>query len=644
MDTGKDTKNDLVQDISTTLEGINTAQCVEVGKNSSTKTQGIGNSVPSTQILGNIQLCDDNNSSYNQPMHHDCSNDMSELMHGNAESIFVAADSIAAQSDKEPKGNENNISCVQSEHKQIKVASEVDAVKEEKLPAVVPEETIYEYTFGDRGQLASDVTRFISENFGRKSDYVKCHERLIQKFPVLKGLSLQYFDDICRSISKFVGEQHNNLYVAFVLFYIYTLGKYPQQYWAEAVIPAEQTSYAAVCAVGKQFSAAIASESDVQNNFERVMKDYQRAAKRKYVFALMRDDDGLGMVNIYEMFCDIFINKYCNYNVLLWKRTIDGYLGKSHIVRQGTRNSVNYRCEYADDGEKVQIYAVSYMGCQEKPMHVECEDYCFTEFYDDDTWLAVSCDGVGSCAHSSLGSWAATGALSAVLGAYLTENDMLKHETKGSEKCGLFSKLLSQKNKKAITDNESWGNLMYYLQNTFASEVYKFWRETVIETQRELGIEVDDISQYTTTLQFAFGCKAFVACGRVGDGRYFVKKHEGEGKDASFGGFLLNDGISGVTQAAIYTIAHLKRNPHAMQISFFNPDELDDIIISSDGCDGYFGDSVPALLARADEFSALPFKDRCEKLAAVARLCAEVNRTMYGSGDDSTIVHIHFKR
>ena len=303
---------------------------------------------------------------------------------------------------------------------------------------------------------------------------------------------------------------------------------------------------------------------------------------------------------------------------------------------------VRYNCEYAEDREKVQIYAVSYTGCQEKPMHVECEDYCFTEFYDEDTWLAVSCDGVGSCSYSSIGSRAATVALSAVIDAYLTENNILNKDDKGEEKRWRLGKLPLSKDKKAVHDDERWGKLMYYLQNNLANDLYEFWQDTVNEAQRILNINTDDLSQYTTTLQFAFGCKAFVACGRVGDGRFFVGKHEGTG-NASLGGFMLNDGISGVTQPAVYTIVHLKNNPHALQISFFSPDELDDIIISSDGCDGYLGDSVPALLARADEFSALPFKDRCEKLAAVARLCSEVNSTMYGSGDDSTIVHIHFK-
>lgn len=507
--------------------------------------------------------------------------------------------------------------------------------------AAAAEKALAEYNFEERSRLAASVVSYIAENSEYGSDYTNGHNQLKAQFPVLKDIDLSCFNYICSLIEKFVGEQRNNLYVAFVLFYIYTCGGYPDKYWKEALLPAAQTKYAAARAAGKQFSSAVASESDVLGKFNEVMKDYQRAIKRKSVTALMRDDDGLGMANIYEMFWDVFVNKYCNYNVTLWKRTIGSYRGKTHTVRHGTYKSKIYNCEYAKDGKKVQIYAVSYTGCQEKPMHAECEDYCLIKFHDDDTWLAVSCDGVGSCSYSSIGSRAAAEALSAVIEKYLTGNSILNKDNKGEEKRGMLGKLFPSKDKKALYDDEKWGKLMYYLQNNLAADVYESWRDTVNEAQRVLGINTDDLSQYTTTLQFAFGCKAFVACGRVGDGRFFVGKHEGAG-NASIGGFMLNDGISGVTQPAVYTVVHLKNNPHALQISFFNPDELDDIIISSDGCDSYLGDSVPSMLARAREFNALVFSERCKKLASAARQCAELNGALYGSGDDSTIMHIHF--
>lgn len=641
MDTNKDMKTDILQDISSATEDVNPVQSGAAGENCGAKAQDAGNGVPLEQSSADLAGCVENNVAGEQEIRNYSTN-MPEVTLCNVENIVVDADSIKAQNTVEPQENKEDCAYIQPEQKQVQVTDEVYASGDEQTSVAVPEKSVSEYAFAERNCLAFDTVAFIAENFERGSDYVAGYRRLVNKFPVLKELNLQYFEDICRSIPKFVGEQRNNVYVAFVLFYIYTSGKYPQQYWSDAVVPAAQTEYALVRALSKQLSAAIASESNVQDKLESVMKEYLRTIKRKFVSVLMRNDDGLGMANIYEMLWDVFVNKYCNYNVMLWKRTIDSYLGKTHTVRHGTYNSVDYNCEYSEDREKVQIYAVSYTGCQEKPMHVECEDYCFTEFYDEDTWLAVSCDGVGSCSYSSIGSRAAAGALSAVIGAYLTKNSILDKEDKGDEKRGRLGKLFLCKDKKAVHDDEMWGKFMYYLQNNLAADVYEFWKDTVNEAQRDLNINADDLSQYTTTLQFAFGCKAFVACGRVGDGRFFVGKREGAG-NASMGGFMLNDGISGVTRPAVYTIEHLKNNPHALQVSFFSPDELDDIIISSDGCDGYLGDGVLALLARADEFSALPFKDRCEKLAAVTRLCAEVNSAMYGSGDDSTIVHIHFK-
>ena len=633
MQPDKDVKFDGAQNTSSAPESTDKVQSGVYGKEVCPEAQAARNISPAdvavTQSPADVQLTDKDDGVNVRPTDN-CPADMRELTPAERENVSVCAEGERVSSSADGAAGEED-----------------GAAGEDGAAAIQPPASaakhIFEYAFAERSQLAADVVTFISDNFERGSVYVNGHMRLMRKFPALDGINLQYFEDICRSIPKFVGEQYNNLYVAFVLFYIYTCGNYPQKYWSEAVLPAAQTNGETVRILARQFSAAISSESEERAEFESVVKGYQRAEKRKRIALVLRKDDGLGMVNVYEMLLDVFVSKYCNYSAALWKRTIEEYLGKSHVVRQGSRNSVNYRCEYAEDGDKVQMYAVSYMGCMKKPMHVECEDYCFVERFDEDTWLAVCCDGVGSCTHSSLGSWAAAGAVSAVLGAYLAENDILGKQEAG-EKRSFFGKFLAPKDKNAVSDTEKWGRFMYYLQNDFAAEVYEFWKGTVTETQSEAGVKADDISQYTTTMQFAFGCRGFVACGRVGDGRFFVKKHERTGDNTRCGGFMLNDGLSGVTQAAVYTIAHLKRNPHAMRVSFFSPDELDDIIISSDGCDGYLGDGVADLIGRAAEFAELPFGERCEKLAAAARLCAEVNSTMYGSGDDSTIVHIHFRR
>lgn len=640
MHTDKDIKVDASQDISSSPEGTSLRQSCTVDGNGGTKAQGVGDLI-SEQPSIDLKSCGENSCGCDRGIR-SCPPNMPEATFGNEVDIAVDTEDIEAPNAVGSQEDEADRAYVQPEQKQTRSTDEIGVTGGERMSAVAPERSVSEYAFAERNRLAFDVVDFMAGNFGQGMDYVKDHGRLVNKFPMLKELDLGQFEEICCAIPKFVGAQRNNLYVAFVLFYIYTSGKYPQQYWPDAAVPAAQTKYASTRALGKQLSAAIVSEREAQDKLEGVMRECLRDIKRRCVSALMRSDDGLGMANIYEMLWDVFVNKYCNYNVMLWKRTIDGYLGKTHTVRHGTYDLVSYNCEYIEDREKVQIYAVSYTGCQEKPMHVECEDYCFTEFYDEDTWLAVSCDGVGSCAHSSIGSRAAALALSTVISTYLTENNILTKNDKCEEKRGMLSKLLPSKDKKVVHDGEKWGELMFYLQNKLAADVYGFWRDNVNEARRVLGINTDDLSQYTTTLQFAFGCKAFVACGRVGDGRFFVGKHEGA-DNASIGGFILNDGISGVTQPAVYTVGHFKNNPHALQVSFFSPDELDDIIISSDGCDGYLGDSVPALLARADEFSALSFKDRCEKLAAAARACAEVNSSMHGSGDDSTIVHIHFK-
>lgn len=60
-----------------------------------------------------------------------------------------------------------------------------------------------------------------------------------------------------------------------------------------------------------------------------------------------------------------------------------------------------------------------------------------------------------------------------------------------------------------------------------------------------------DIKEYASTLLFVFGCESFVACGILGDGKFFVRKKETVDNCDMPGGIFLSDGISGITRSEV---------------------------------------------------------------------------------------------
>ena len=146
--------------------------------------------------------------------------------------------------------------------------------------------------------------------------------------------------------------------------------------------------------------------------------------------------------------------------------------------------------------------------------------------------------------------------------------------------------------------------------------------------------------RYTCTLQFAFGCKAFTVCGRVGDGLFFVGKREVVGGRECKGGMLFDDCISGVTQREVLSVACLKDNPSALRTAIFRPGEVTDVIMASDGAECALGTTVRKLIGLCEKLRAMAFADRLEALHKRARQGADYNETQNGSGDDSTVVYI----
>lgn len=500
-------------------------------------------------------------------------------------------------------------------------------VEERVVTEPVTYKAISSLSFKERQEEAINIATYFAEMQQENIDFARQLKLLKSKFPVLSNLDVKYFPHIICTINKLTESQTNNIFSAYVLFYVFTAGRYPQDYWKGVTERLEDTTLGKIRAMGKEFSLKFsqAGNGKLADKINEITKGFQRQTEDLDIGSLVSMEESVGIARIYELFWEVFVMKYGNYRPSFWKNKLTEFYGKKYAIRE--------LCEFKEQSKNVDIYAVSYEGKLNKPLHYVCEDCSFATIFDENTWLAVSADGVGSCENSYIGSQLATEILGETIADYLQKNNLVSDE---NENQGII-------NESKPVDEDAWAKLMYYLRFKLAYDFYNAWEAAVKMSKEFQGDPSAEIGQFTSTLQFAFGCKAFIACGRIGDGSFFVRKRERSGNSFYYGGTLLDDCISGVTQTAVLTIAHLKTNPSALQVDFFRADEITDIIISSDGVSSALGYTVEEVNKLACELSKLPFEKRCEELSRMARFCSDYNETQHGSGDDCTIVHVSLK-
>ncbi len=486
---------------------------------------------------------------------------------------------------------------------------------------------IDEMSFDERRSEAIEIAAYFEGIQQTNRDFVQELKALKSQFPVLADCTAGYFGEMIASVKNCTAGQRNNIFAAYVLFYVLTAGKYPHECWKNAIKKPEDTPLGEIRSRGKELAVKLSAvgHDKTANEILDTTKKFQRQTESDDIAPLLRDNEQVGNARIYELFWEVFIMKYGNYRPSLWKSVLTEFKEKKYAKRD--------LCEFAEQCGKTEIYAVAYEGKLDKPMHYTCEDCSFVTVFDEHTWLAVAADGVGSCINSHIGSQLATEMLSETIAAYLQSHHLLTTDTKRR----LFG------TSHGTIDKKEWAALMYFLRFDLASELYTAWNSAVRESQEFKDDPQAEIGQFTSTLQFAFGCEAFTACGKIGDGTFFVKKKETSSAGAYYGGVLLNDCISGVTQTAVLTIAHLKANPTALQVDFFAAGEITDIIISSDGASDALGYTVEDVDKLAQKMHALPFEKRCDELSRIARIGSDYNETQHGSGDDSTVVYIRFE-
>lgn len=424
------------------------------------------------------------------------------------------------------------------------------------------------------------------------------------------------YKDIPSFISK-----NDNYIIAYLVFYIVSGGKYPQDAWGDAIVDYDKTS------IGKLESVASSTKSAIEDVCgRRVASDFERKfdatlleQKRKNVLEAMGNLCGVGSTKIFELLWVIFAKQFEYYDLAFWIKTLQEFYDKKYVVREESH-------KICDD--HIELFNVSYEGRLNKPGHNGCEDYSYVEKFDDNIWLVVVADGVGSCINSALGSKTIAICLSDCLRKYLTDHRLIKNAKRiwGT----------------STPDARDYAELMYYIEFSLAKDLYKRWEETIKRSPDYQSATKENMSEFATTLQFAFGCAKFIACGVLGDGSFYIKKKVRDGA-STCGGFVLNDGLSGVLRHEVLTVPHLKNNPKALQISFYNYDDISDIFISSDGVTNAIGETVESADKFVANISLFPFDERCRALEQLSQKCSDCNETNFGSGDDSSIAYVHIK-
>ncbi len=478
-----------------------------------------------------------------------------------------------------------------------------------------------ELSYKDKRQVALEISKYFS-SVELDADFFSLIPNLKEQFGLLKDFSAKMLLPVLSTFKKLSLAQKNNVVCACVLFYVLS-GDYPQNFFTGARVELEEYKVGKIRLKAKELSDVYKSIGceNFAKSVDGITKEFQRDAEVADLESLTNNSGFVGLTKLYEMFWEVFVMKYANYKPSLWQGKIDEFSNKEYKIRED--------CEYKIQKENFEVYAVSYEGKLSKPMHDGCEDYSLVSIYDDNTFLSVSCDGVGSSINSQEGAKECAFALNEIIGDYLLQNKFLSLRKNGTT----VNKSISKK---------KWAMLMYFFKFGLSEKLYKEWEEVLI-ARYGLKPEEFDASQFSTTLQFVFCCKKFIVSGRLGDGSFYVRKREKVGDSLVTGGMLLNDGISAVTQSAVMTVANLKNNPTSLQVDFFNTNEVSDILISSDGVSEFLGNNLSKLNEFAESLREMEFEKRCDYLSQITAKLSDYNETSHGSGDDSTLIYIRFR-
>ena len=445
-------------------------------------------------------------------------------------------------------------------------------------------------------------------------------EEIKQQLPFLKSFDASKITPLFRTFAQ--PANRSNILLSGLIFYVISKGKYPQDAWGDALKTKEETKIYSFKTAFNDYSRALGTDfipASHKSDFNNAIKELKRAQ----IMPLIKEDERVpGLVCLFETIYETFVEKYDKYAPRVYNKLFEQYKTKTFHKREGT--------ECIE--KQLNAYSVSFAGNMDKPGHADCEDFSFVKALDKKNKLILMavCDGVGSAIDSETGSRCACEALEKVICNYLARSKkVLKKRTKG----------------KGTNTNRNFSILMPMLQYDLATDLYIQWSKLVKNSPsyQKVKHQRPPMDQFTSTMQFAFITPLFVCTGKVGDGSFYLRKREKNGKDDLDGIFCLTDGRSDVLEKAVLNMAVLDTNPKSLQINFYRRDEVKDILITSDGVSPLFKDDLLKAYYIMRDLYLLPYPQRIEQLEKIAMHGSDVNTVDYSSGgDDASIAYISF--
>ena len=442
-------------------------------------------------------------------------------------------------------------------------------------------------------------------------------DKIKEQLPFLKTFDVSKITPLFKTFTQ--PANRNNILLSGMIFYVISKGKYPQDAWADALKGKEETKIFSLKTSFNDYTRTLGNgfvPPNHKSEFNNIIKDF----KREQIMPLINEDERVpGLVCLFETIYETFVEKYDKYAPRIFNKLFEQYKNKTFHKREGT--------ECVE--QKLNAYSVSFAGNMDKPGHADCEDFSFVKSLDkhDKIFLVAVCDGVGSAIDSETGSKCACEALEKVISNYISRS----------------KKALRKRNGSGTIRN--YAILMPMLQYDLATDLYIQWAKLVRNSPsyQQVKKQRPAMDQFTSTMQFALITPLFVCTGKVGDGSFYLRKREKNGRNDLDGIFCLTDGRSDVLEKAVLNMAVLDTNPRSLQINFYRRDEVKDILITSDGVSPLFKDDLLKAYYIMKDLYLLPYENRIKKLEKMAMYGSDVNTVDFSSGgDDASIAYVSF--
>lgn len=480
------------------------------------------------------------------------------------------------------------------------------------------ENKLFKMTYPEKIEYVKTfLNQHVNEFHDEKMDWTELILNLVPSFSVnIKRLKSNYED-----LPKLSIQGQRNIYFASLLFYLFTNGKYVDEVWKSSL------SYFSLL---KEKVKELTKTSDElcldQGGMTIFFQEQFTNIKRQDIYQVISNTYCTGEQKMFEMLWEILVTKYPHYDIE--KNWYKWFLSLSLEEEEA-------RCYGEISIPDLESFYMSIKGKMRKIGHETCQDASLVEVIEDGIWFAVCCDGVGSCTHSADGSFLAIEAFKQVLLSNIRKDSHF----------GCQIPLVDLR--------KIYANIYDYFQNNFGKDLLNQWKTLVYQSEPYKNDSNSTLLQFATTFQFVFCYQSFIICGALGDGHFYIRKKETFGNNTYDGGFVLNDGISGVTQTSVFTLLQLEESSSVIHYNFFNIDEVSSILISSDGVmfdQNFFtlmevnkgtNHKTMSILQGMKQLEKMPLEEKVNKLKNLVLTCSDFNETGYGTGDDCSLVYLH---